>query len=174
MFERNRADTIEQQGVAVEITTDHGETLAGKIIVGPGRSLSQLLNSESAFIEFEPWGGERTHLAKALLRSVKPARVARPESLMARINAIDGFDPYTVLGVRSTSSLDEAKHAWRRLSMAYHPDRYAMAELPDEVTAYLAAMARRVNAAYATLESTLSKRKPAPAREAPLYTPPVR
>lgn len=159
MFERNRGDTIEQ-GVAVEITTDAGETIAGQLVVGLGRNFAQVLNGDGGFVEFEPWGGERFHISKRSLRSVRLVRTTRPESLSGRINATDGFDPYTILGVRKGASLDEAKSAWHRLSMAYHPDRYASAELPDEVTSYLAAMARRINAAYAALEIALAPRKP--------------
>lgn len=172
MFERNRVDTIEHSGVAVEITTDTGETLAGQLLVGMGRNLAQVLNGDGDFLEFEPWGGERLHVSKRALRSLKLVQVPRPESLKGRINAMDGFDPYTILGVRKGVGLDEARSAWHRLSMAYHPDRYAMAELPDEVTTYLAAMSRRINAAYAALEAVLGARKTAPQRPAPVYAPP--
>lgn len=174
MFERNRVDTIEQGGVAVEITTDQGEILAGQVVVGTGRNLAQILNGDGVFIEFEPWGGERVHISKGSVRTIKPVRATRPESLGARINAVDGFDPYTILGVRKGVSLDEAKSAWHRLSMAYHPDRYAMAELPEEVTTYLGAMARRVNAAYAALEATLVNRASGAVRRAPVRSPPWR
>ena len=36
---------------------------------------------------------------------------------------------------------------------SYHPDRYAQADLPNEVREYLAAMARKINAAFAALET---------------------
>ena len=32
-------------------------------------------------------------------------------------------DPYSVLGVKPTASLDEIKAAWRTLAKALHPDR---------------------------------------------------
>lgn len=174
MFERNRIDTTEHNcnGIAVEITIDTGETIGGQLVVGTGRGLAQVLNGEGSFIEFEPWGGERVHLSKGSLRSVKLVQTPRPESLSGRINAMDGFDPYTILGVRKGVSPDQAKSAWHRLSMAYHPDRYASAELPAEVTAYLGAMARCINAAYAALETTLAPRKGVPLRSTPVYPPP--
>jgi hypothetical protein len=172
MFERNRVDTIEYTGVAVEITTANEDTIAGRLIVGPGRNLAQVLNGDGGFVEFEPWGGDRVHFSKRLLRSIKLVQADRPESLSGRINAMDGFDPYTILGVQKGASLDEARNAWHRLSMAYHPDRYAMVELPAEVTAYLAAMARRINAAYAALETALTPRKTVQPRRAPTYVTP--
>ncbi|MEZ5818007.1 MAG: J domain-containing protein [Hyphomicrobiaceae bacterium] len=174
MFERNKIDSIEHSGMAVEISTDTGETIGGQLLVGMGRSLGQVLNGEGGFIEFEPWEGERVHIAKASLRAVKPVKTTRPESLKGRLAAMDGFDPYTILGVRKGAGLEEVKRAWHRLSMAYHPDRYAAAELPVEVTEYLSAMARRVNAAYAALEPALASKKSSGHQAAPLYRPQTR
>ena len=58
-----------------------------------------------------------------------------------------------------------------RLAKAYHPDRYATAELPAEVRDYLAAMARRINAAHAALEVPLKKQA---VRQEPVFTSPGR
>jgi hypothetical protein len=171
MFERNKIDNVEQQSVAIQLTIDGGETLSGRAMIGIGRTLANVLNSPEMFIEFEPWSGERVMISKASIRSVKPLQVARPDSLKGRIAAMDDFDPYTILGVKAEASLEEVKSAWHRLSKTYHPDRYASAELPTEVLDYLAAMARRVNAAYAALEGPLhASRKAAAMRTAPMYT----
>jgi hypothetical protein len=159
MFERNKIDAVEQQGIAVEMTTDTGDTLGGKVLVARGKALSAVLNSTDTFVDFEPWGGERVLIAKATIRSIKPVQIARPESLASRAASADAFDPYTILGVKVGASLEEVKGAWHRLSMAYHPDRYASAELPSEVLDYLAAMVRRINAAYAALEAPLQARR---------------
>lgn len=172
MFERNRVDNAEQPGlgVTVEIVTDHGETLTGRLIVSSGRALSDTLNSAGGFIEFEPWGGERSFYAKASLRSIKVVQQAKAESLKGRVASLDGFDPFATLGVSQKAPLDEVKSAWHRLSKVYHPDRYAAAELPSEVVDYLSAMARRVNAAYAALEKSLAaERRAESLRSAPIY-----
>lgn len=171
MFERNRIDNVEHNGVPVEITTDVGEVLTGRIMLPTGRGIVDVLNSPGGFVEFEPWGADRIFVAKASLRNVKLIQAPRPQSSKGRIDALDGFDPHSILGVRAGATLDEVKTAWHRLSKAYHPDRYATAELPAEVTDYLAAMARRVNAAYAALEAPLMlSRKAAVMRAAPIYT----
>ncbi len=47
------------------------------------------------------------------------------------------------------------REAYLRLAKTYHPDRVAGANLPDEVTDYMNRQARRINAAYAMLESTI-------------------
>jgi len=170
MFERNKVDAVDQQGVAVEIVTDTGEKTGGRLLVGAGRTLASVLNADGGFVEFEPWGGERALIAKASLRTVKPVQPTRPESLKGRIASTEGFDPHTILGVRPGAGLDEVKIAWHRLSMAYHPDRYASAELPTEVIEYLGAMARRINAAYTALESMLQPNRKAGPRAEPIYT----
>ncbi|MDX2154957.1 MAG: J domain-containing protein [Hyphomicrobiaceae bacterium] len=170
MFERNKVDNIEHNGVPVEITTDCGDVLSGRLLMPVGRGLVEALNSPGAFLEFEAWGGERTFIAKASMRNVRLVQAPRPQSLKGRLEAADGFDPHTILGVRAGSGLDDVKAAWHRLSKAYHPDRYASAELPIEVLDYLSAMARRINAAYAALEGPLlTSRRMAALRQPPVY-----
>ena len=170
MFERNRIDTVEHNGVPVEITTDGGEILTGRLLVAMGRSLSDVLNSPGVFLEFEPYGGERTFVAKATIRDIRPKHVPKAPSLKSRAGAQDGFEPHAILGVSSEATVDEVKAAWHRLAKVYHPDRYAAAELPSEVTEYLDVMARRINAAYAALEATLqAPRRAAMQRSQPIY-----
>ena len=41
-------------------------------------------------------------------------------------------DPYDVLGLEPTASLDEARQAWRRLVRESHPDRMLARGLPEE------------------------------------------
>ncbi len=171
MFERNNIDNVVLNGVPIEITTDTGEVLAGRLLVAMGRSPVDVLNGPGTFIEFEPWGGAAVLISKSSLRTIKVVQVARPENLKSRVLAADSFDPHGVLGVQAGVGFDEVKAAWHRLSKAYHPDRYASAELPQEVVDYLGAMARRVNAAYAALETALAApRKPVAMRAAPIFT----
>lgn len=171
MFERNKIDTVEQNGVPVEITTDGGEVLSGRLLVAMGRSLADVLNSAGVFLEFEPYGGDRIYLAKATIRDIKPKHVPKAQSLKNRLGMLDGFDPHGILGVPSEATFDQIKSAWHRLAKVYHPDRYASAELPPEVADYLDAMARRINAAYAALETTMqAPRRVAAQRSQPIYT----
>lgn len=171
MFERNKIDNVDQACVPVELTTDEGELLKGRLLIAVGRNVFEVLNSSGGFLEFEPYGGERTFIAKSSLRNVKLTNVPRAPSLQARLRDLDGFDPHTVLGVAASAAIDDVKAAWHRLSKVYHPDRYASAELPAEVRDYLSAMARRVNAAYTALEVPLqTQRRATQARAAPIYT----
>jgi|LNFM01.1.fsa_nt_gb hypothetical protein len=171
MFERNRIDNVDQAGIAVEITTEEGDRSSGKLLIAQGRTLAEVLNSPAAFLEFEPWGGERAFVAKSSLRAIRLVNAPRHESLGQRLSATAEFDPHAILGVPASATHDEVKAAWHRLSKLYHPDRYASADLPSEVVEYLSVMARRVNAAYAALETTLAPvRRLAAARSEPIYT----
>jgi hypothetical protein len=68
MFDRsNRAEGP----LNVQITLANGRELTGKFLTPPGRALSEVLNSSSAFIEFESVNQKRTFIAKSALQSVE-------------------------------------------------------------------------------------------------------
>jgi hypothetical protein len=170
MFERNRVDSI-SDGVPVEITLADGEAIKGKLMVPPGKTVADALNGTGAFIEVEPYGGERMFLAKAHLATVRPVGVPRGVNLQARLADADGFDPHRILGLAVGATREEVRAAYFALAKAYHPDRYTTVELPQEVRDYLASMARRINAAHAALEVPEKRRA---ARAEAVFTSPGR
>jgi hypothetical protein len=160
VFERNRADNpTEPTAVPVEVGLADGSIAKGRLSVPCGKSVADVLNADGGFIEFEPYGGERVFLAKAQLCRVTPIGVPKAANLAARLNDREGFDPYRVLGVTAASTREQRRQAYVALAKIYHPDRYATAELPEEVAQYLAAMVRRINAAHAALE--VAQKQPA-------------
>jgi hypothetical protein len=172
MFDRNRTDyTPEPAGIAVELTHADGTVAAGRLLVAMNKMLGDVLNGPGGFIEFEPYGGARTFLAKAQLASVRPLDTPRASNLGTRLADPAGFNPHSVLGVAPGATHEEVRQAYFRMAKAYHPDRYATAELPQEVSDYLAAMARRINAAHAALETPIKRQA---ARPEPVFTSPGR
>jgi hypothetical protein len=172
MFERNRAEVVsESSAVPVEVVFADGTIAKGKLLVAVGKSVADVLNGAASFVEFEPYGGERSFIAKARLASVKLVGVPRPPTLQARLHDPGDFDPLRILGLAAGASREERRLAFVTLSKTYHPDRYATVELPDEVRKYLDAMARRINAAYEALE--LPQKKQA-IRNEPVFTWPGR
>jgi hypothetical protein len=161
MFDRSNRS---EGPLYVEIALTDGRDLRGRLLAQPGRSLTELLNGASAFIEFEPFGEKRTFLAKAALRSVTPLQLGPPPGL-----AVGDFDPFAVLGLSRTATREEAREAHLKLAKVYHPDRYAMTDLPVEVRAYLSAMAQRINAARDAVEAIHRKQA---ARPEPIFTTP--
>jgi hypothetical protein len=170
MFERNRIDNApEASQVPVEIELAGGSAVKGKLMVPMGKRVDDALNGTGGFIEFEPYGGARCFIAKAQLVSIRLVGVPKAPNLEARLVDHNGFDPYRVLGIPAEASREQVRSAYVALAKAYHPDRYATAELPAEVRDYLAAMARRINAAHAALDVTERMRA---ARAEPIFKTP--
>ena len=156
MFERGRIDNRapEPTAVPVEIELLDGSIAKGKLMVSSGHAPLDAINNAGGFVEFVPYAGEARLIAKATIASIKLVGVPRAPNLKPRAGLTDDFDPHFILGVASDSSWEDIRAAYVQLSKAYHPDRYSSASLPGEVSDYLDAMARRVNAAYAALEAT--------------------
>ncbi len=171
MFERNRIETADLGTLSIVLTMSDGREIAGKLALPAGRSLPEALNGQSQFLDFEPFDGDRTFIAKSAIAAVKQIKVPRAPNLNLRLRELDGFDPHAVLGVTRESDWDEIRRAYHTLAKTYHPDRYATAELPDEAATYLATMSRRINQAYSILESAEAARKQrANAKQQPIYT----
>lgn len=167
MFERNRIDNApDLSAVPIEVTFADGTLVKGKMLLPLGKHVAETLNGPASFIEFEPYGGERCFVAKAQVAAVKLVGMPKAASLASRVRDLDGFDPYSVLGVAAGTPPEQIHASYVKLAKAYHPDRYATADLPDEVRDYLSAMARRVNSAYAALETP---RHVKAARQAPIF-----
>jgi hypothetical protein len=157
MFERNKVDnSTELAAVPVELRLDDGAIAKGKLWISRSRGLADVLNGPVQYLDFETYEGARSLIAKATVKAAKVVHVDRPGNLAARLGD-DSFDPYAVLGVSRDADWAEVRQAFLARSKHYHPDRYANAELPQEVRDYLAAMARRINTAYAALETAQEK-----------------
>jgi hypothetical protein len=156
----NRGGGGQAQGPApVEITLEDGQELHGKLLLPPGRTLVDVLNGTATFVEFEVSDGERMYIAKSALHCVKPMNVPPAPDLWAGPTDGGNFDPYAVLGIGRGATQEDAREAYVGLAKVYHPDRYAAVELPKEVRDYLAVMARRINAAYQTLDGERKRKE---------------
>lgn len=172
MFERTKVDTFtreQQTAVPAEISLDDGRTLKGKFLVSASRPVFEVLNGPTAFVEFETYQGERELIAKAGIRAIKLVGIPDQGPVASRTVLNDDFNPYQILGVDRGADWDDIREAYHKLAKAYHPDRYAAAELPDEVQHYLSAMSRRVNAAYAALEQPKQVKARVDNRVKPVY-----
>lgn len=176
MFERNKVDnSLQQSSVPVEITMEDGDLLKGRIVMAASRSIYDVLNGESKFIDFETYEGKRSLIAKARLKSLEIIQLASTGGLKSRLRDGEQFDPYGVLGVSMGAGLDDIRAAYHRLAKLYHPDKFTTVELPSEVREYLAAMSRRVNAAFMALEAPFQAQKRAEVVKAkPIFTSPGR
>ncbi len=176
MFERSKVDGagIDASGASVVLTTTDGVERKGRLAVPQGRSLSDVLNGTVQFVEFEEFDGPRTFIGKHSIGSVRMIAPPRGQSL-PRMRDADGFDPYGILGLPLGARFEEVRAAYLAKAKAYHPDRFANVELPEEVNRYLEEMTRRVNAAFAALQTEpRDAQRPAPQRVVPIYCSPAR
>jgi hypothetical protein len=160
MFERNRVDRLhepEKTSTTVEVTLDDGDTVTGRVFYASTRSLGDELNNAGTFLDFEAYDGDRFFLAKDAVQIIRPRAIPKADQLTRAQNKSELFNPWTVLGVTDKASKDDVREAYHRLVKQYHPDRFANLELPAEVRDYLNAMARRVNAAYTTLNGSIKR-----------------
>jgi len=173
MFERNKICAEEQQRtVAVEMKLTGNQSLIGRIAIPRSKSMAEALNGTGGFIEFEDFDGRRQFIAKSHLISLQPVEIATEKPLRAGPSGGDAFDPYAVLGVTRGCAAEDLRKAYHKLSMTYHPDRYASAGLPAEVQDYLQSMARRINTAYSLLQAESARAQQqttTAARSAPIY-----
>lgn len=151
MFRRYEPEAV-QTAVPVTLKRTTGEVERGRIILPFQMTLDDVLNGSTAFIEFHPYGSDKSFISKAEIASIDASNVPKPSDVNIRLhNTNESVDPYDVLGVPRGAAMAQVKKAYHKLAKLYHPDRYANAELPEEVSVYLAGMARRVNAAYASI-----------------------
>ncbi|MEO1720284.1 MAG: DnaJ domain-containing protein, partial [Pseudomonadota bacterium] len=133
MFERNAVDNgNDLVAIAAEIGLETGETVSGRFLLSRARDLHATLNGPDTFVLFERYGRAREYVAKSALRAVRVLDVGRAPRLTAKVQDQDQFDPHQVLGLGRNASVDDVRKAWHKLSLQYHPDRYANAELPGE------------------------------------------
>lgn len=172
MFERSRVDNrIEPVAVPVELDLVDGSEMKGKLSVPQSQTPLDVLNGAGGFIEFTPYGGEPRFIAKSTIVGVQLVGAPRAPHLRPRGGLQDDFDPHAILGVAAEAPFDEIRQAFVQLSKIYHPDRFSTAVLPAEVADYIQAMARRINAAYASLEACNRTVRQAKAGQAPaVYT----
>lgn len=178
MFERNRIDNANpvshQSAVPAELSLTDGQVLCGHFLISSARAIADVLNGDTQFCEFEPFDGERRFISKHAITGFKLLNVAPANSLDANRAVAGAFDPYGVLGVKRDTDWDDVRAAYLRLAKAYHADRYASVELPNEVREYLQQMSRRINAAYTALEAPRLVVKKVAMRAAAVYTSPPR
>jgi hypothetical protein len=151
MFRRYEPEAV-QTAVPVTLKRTSGEVERGRVVLPFHTTLDDVLNGAVTFIEFHPYGGDKIFISKMEISSLEASNVPKPSDVNIRLhNTNESVDPYDVLGVPRGAPMGQVKKAYHKLAKLYHPDRYANAELPEEVGVYLAGMARRVNAAYAAI-----------------------
>ena len=131
--------------------TDGQRIEASLIMPRQNMKIMDLLNRGSDFIEIQMPDGETVNLARTAIRSIKSREVPKVKDLAANLNDKGHFNPHDILRVPQSADAEAIRHSYLALVREYHPDGYASVPLPAEVTEYLNAMLKRINAAYTML-----------------------
>lgn len=154
MFERNRVDNASVMTVAVEITLDDGSVVTGRAALPASRAVHKLLDGSDPFLfvdQFAP--GESAFIPKSSIKSLKLVNPTRLFALHTGFADTAAFDPHKVLGVTKDASWEDIRASYHALTKVYHPDVYASVTLPSEVSSYLDARTKQINAAFRLLKS---------------------
>ncbi len=152
--------------IPVEIQLVDGSRLKGTMLLSRDKTLREFFNvSAEAFIDFDCQRDGPIVLAKASVRMLRPEDAkakddqSKIDALAARQAELEKADPHKLLGVAPGCDHESLRKAYIARARAYHPDRFGEHELPPEVSEYLNAMARRINAAYESLEEAATAAK---------------
>ena len=154
MFERtavDRGSDSDRRTFAISLTFDDGHVASGVCFVATTRTLEEELNQTGAFLDFEPYNGERSYICKTSIVRVKRIDLPKADQLNRTAYLSDAADPYSILGVKRGTEASAIQSAYHAMAKTYHPDRFAGLDLPPEMARYASDMARRVNEAYSML-----------------------
>lgn len=158
-----------------------GRELTVDMIVNLGGAIDRTMNNESSFVLIGDADGSERLLAKSAILEVVDAKTIKPKTDALAAPAADGqvqapalvpefSDPYQVLGLDSTASIDDVRSSFASLAQAYNPDRVAAAGLPQDVYEFCQTRYQQISDAFAKLTEGQTPTLAAPA-QAPSAAP---
>lgn len=146
------------------------------LIVNLGGAIDRTMNNESSFILVGDADGSERLLAKSAVLEVVDAKTIKPKAealaapagnpqVQAPSIAPTISDPYEVLGLQPTATVDDVRNSFAALAQAYNPDRISAAGLPQDVFEFCQSRYQQISDAYAKLTEgqTPTLAAPAPA-----------
>ena len=125
--------------------------LKGTILISPRPQSARGHERAEPFLEFDCVILGEMVLAKNSLRSVRRYTLPNVDQLQKRMKQAEDLNAHQVLKLPKGADKRAVREAYIAQARIYHPDRYAMIELPEELSIFLNAMTRRINSAYAEL-----------------------
>jgi DnaJ domain len=138
-----------QQRALVNLTFADGKNAMVSVKLSITGKLNETLNNQDQFLDVISGTGEAYLIAKSHVVKVEIVDPPQPKLNQQRRSADrTQFNPWAVLGIESSVSKEDLRHAYLTLVKTYHPDKFANYELPQEMKDYAAAMLARINLAY--------------------------
>ena len=100
-------------------------------------------------------------MAKTGIAVIKQFSKGQPDQMERRAKLLEKSDAFAVLKLQKAADFAKVEQAYQTLAKAYDPA--AAAGMPPEVVEYMAAMSRRISAAYSELKLLMA---PPPAKAA--------
>ena len=151
-----------------------GRELTVDLIVNLGGAIDRTMNNEASFILIGDADGSERLLAKSAVLEVVDAKTIKPKAdalaapaaeqpVQAPSLVPEFADPYQVLGLDSTASIEDVRNSFAALAQAYNPDRIAASGLPQDVYEFCQNRYRQISDAYAKLTEGQTPTLAAPA-----------
>lgn len=143
----NSQERVKQ--VFARVKLSDGRELDGKFIIPEQSSLLMTLNGEGKFAVFVSHDGDHKLIAKSSIVEANEKQIKKIKPLLPSND--NGFDPYKILGVEQSTSLELIKAQYKKLARQYHPGRYTHKEMPCEIAEYALSMSKQLEQAYQAL-----------------------
>lgn len=168
MYNQKSARVRQKDAAPVTIRTVGEDAFDGEVYVAIGHRLVDLLNDERAFIPVRRGDGDMMILAKSQIVSIiehaaaneneaagrdEDAGAAAEEEIRKQSAATEKtsgrkFDPYALLKIDRTASLDEIRAAYKSRIKMVHPDSVAALGLDDDLADAALRATQKLNYAY--------------------------
>jgi DnaJ-domain-containing protein 1 len=146
--------TAQSQRALAKIILTDGKSLIVSVKLPMSGKLLDAFNNADAFLDIITGDGTQQVLNKSMVARAEAADPPRASlNQQRRSSDKSGFNPYAVLGVDKSVSQEDLRTAYLILVKAYHPDRFASLDMPQEMKDYATSMQARINMAYQQLES---------------------
>ncbi len=139
----------------VDIVLTDGSTMRAVVLVPRGKTLESVFNVETAFIEVETLEYGPTVFCISAVRLVRVAALPKADQLERKAQAAEKLGAYALLKITKTATRLDVIEARQSIKAPYEPDEASMAALPEEIRAYMQAMARRIDQAALEVLATL-------------------
>ncbi len=133
-------EKIPKYKAEIQVQFDDGDSLLGFIFLKQMQRVSDLLNDPRQFLPFQKSDGAIVYIRKATIAKVIELKQQDEHNAPS--------DPYEILGVSTSISDEDLKHAFRDLCNHYHPDRVQPLDLPADLSEFANARLIRIIDAY--------------------------
>jgi hypothetical protein len=139
--------------MTVDMIMTDSSTMRAIVMIPREKTLKDIFNVDDTFLEVECLENGPVVFQRESLRSVRPAMLPKAGQLDKRIAAAEKLHAHQVLKVTKLADRDTIAAAHDGLKELYDPARATAAGMPPEVTAFMEAMCRRLDAARAELDA---------------------